>query len=51
MKREKPDTSVSDEAWVIFNTLADMENYGIMSEDWMAWFIAFEAGYLARMEE
>ena len=51
MERTKPDTSISDEAWCVFNTLADMEGYGDMIEDWMQWFVAFEAGYLARMEE
>lgn len=52
MLRKKPDdTSISEAAWIKFNEIADYESYGEYTEDWMNWFLAFEAGYVARMEE
>uniref|UniRef100_A0A6M3LRG2 Uncharacterized protein n=1 Tax=viral metagenome TaxID=1070528 RepID=A0A6M3LRG2_9ZZZZ len=37
MYREKPDTNISDQAWDIFDILADKERYGDLTEDWMPW--------------
>ena len=51
MRTKPEDTDVSDEAWEIFNTLADLEAFGDAPEDWMPWFLAFEAGYIAGLEE
>jgi len=43
-------SDVSDAAWETFKTLADMEGISLDNrEDWMPWFIFFEAGYRARM--
>jgi hypothetical protein len=50
--REKPEnTSVSEDAWLTFNELADDQGYGDLEDDWMAWFIAFEVGFIAGLED
>jgi hypothetical protein len=50
---QKPDdTDLSDAAWEKFKEIANSEGYGMEhEEDWFCWFVAFEAGYKARMEE
>ena len=49
--RVKPDTSVSDEAWEKFDNLCEQEGIGEHSDDWMVWFVFYEAGYINKMEE
>ena len=49
--RTKPDTSISDNAWENFNELCEQQSIGEHPDDWFAWFIFYEAGYISRMEE
>jgi hypothetical protein len=52
MSKPKPDTSVSDEAWIKFLEFADLQGVDTQyKDDWYPWFEFFEAGYIARMEE
>ncbi len=49
--RKLGNSSISDEAWEKFNKLADDEGIGEDIEDWWLFFLFFERGYFARMEE
>lgn len=50
MRIKPAETSVTDEAWIAFEALADQEGYGDHTVDWFPWFVAFEKGYVTKME-
>ena len=50
--REKPEnTTVTDEAWEVFEEFADEMGFGDDSEDWTIFFQTFEKGFIAGLED
>jgi hypothetical protein len=50
--RTKPEvTSVTDDAWETFEEYADEQGIGEQEEDWMPFFLIFEKGFIAGLED